>query len=221
MLWGAFAALGGGIAGNAIFKGGQELGRSALGQGVKRVGRNVTSKGGAAIRKGVDALRSTESFAYRSAKESAKVFDSSKFRTISEFSDTFTKKGAEKLAEHAPSFSNYFRPVKRTFADETLTGAAKKANNKEVRKSVNNLYLGFEMKKGYQAALAGVLIAGSAGSQIRQEVGDLAQNKNALVNTEYTGDLGRTQADMIGGVNQGRRDLGATGDIVLALNKRR
>lgn len=207
MLWGAFGALAGGLAGNALFKGGQALGRTAAGQAVKSAGRRASGAVGDAIR---GAVRGGP------AKQSAKFFN-----TVETFSDTFTRKGAAQVAKAAPSFSNYFKPVKRTFTQEGLEGAAKRANNRGVAKSVNNLYLGFRMKGGYQAALGAVLIAGAAGSQVRQEVGDLAQDKRALVNTEYTGDLGRTQADMIGGVNQGRRDLGATGDIVLALNKRR
>lgn len=117
------------------------------------------------------------------------------------------------IASHLPVGTNLFmKPVPRALPNASLTGAAAKAQQKMVNKSVNNLYLGMKLNVPTDIAVGAVVGAGTLGAAAYQHVRD-----------ESTGNAKMGQVNNIGLAPRlsGPPDMGATGDLVLALNRRR
>lgn len=185
-------------------------------------------------KRGLDSLAKTSiykgvsSFAKRNIKtgvqpvaNAAKGFGAAaKARQTARFSSTMGEKVASKLPLGTGAF---FKPVQRVLPNsaEGLTGAALKAQEKLIRKSKDNLYIGMKLNKPAQAAVAGAAVLGIAGKQAYSDIRKETYGDAMNTYTEQTGDMPRMNSDMVGGVQNGRRDLGASGDIVLAMNKRR
>lgn len=196
---GGFGALFGGVLGNVAYA------------GLKK-GMNTTAfkKFGSALKRATapigQAARTVDAAA--AAKRTAK------------FTGTF----GEEIASRLPrGFGTMFRPVPRAFpgSADNLVGAAKSAQEKMIQKSTNNLFMGVRMRKGAQAILGAGVVAGVAGKEALSEVRREAYNDPYSAEMTQAGEMPRASGDMIGSVQNGKRDLGATGDIVLALNKRR
>lgn len=117
------------------------------------------------------------------------------------------------ISSHLPKGTNLFmKPVPRALPNASLTGAAAKAQQKMVNKSVNNLYLGMKLNVPTDIAVGTVVGAGTLGAAAYQHVRD-----------ESTGNAKMGQVNNIGLAPRlsGPPDMGATGDLVLALNRRR
>lgn len=93
---------------------------------------------------------------------------------------------------------------------------------KTVIPDVNNFYTGLEMKPGLNAALTIGALAWGVGSKIVPALMDPNGSRAAATkNTEDVGSLPGMAGDAVGNVNSGRRDLGATGDIVFGMHNAR
>jgi hypothetical protein len=83
-----------------------------------------------------------------------------------------------------------------------------------------NLYTGLEMNRGLAIGITAGALAWGIGSSIASS--EVNKGKNAaLSNTEDVGSLGRMSGDAVGNVVGGRRNLGATGDMVFGMHNSR
>lgn len=89
-----------------------------------------------------------------------------------------------------------------------------------VKPHTSNLYTGLEMKRGLAVGLTAGLVAWGVGSAYFD--GKVNQGRDAaLRNTEDVGSLNRMGADAVGNVSGGKRNLGATGDMVFGMHNSR
>lgn len=145
----------------------------------------------------------------RTSMVKASVVSKSTAANIKKFSGTMGKP----IASHLPVGTSLFmKPVPRALPNASLTGAAAKAQQKMVNKSVNNLYLGMKLNVPTDIAFGAVAGAGALGAATYQHFRD-----------ESTGNAKMGQAAQAGLAPRlsGPPDMGATGDLVLALNRRR
>ena len=205
-----FSALLGSALGNTAYeigkKGIREGIEKGLFSGVSKVGKQFSNfaSGAKEAAASASAKRATEAAAARTTR----------------WTSTFGKKGAENVTG---LFDTIAKPVKRAMpgSADDLTGAAKKAQEKMIRKSTNNLFLGFRLNKPTQALIGAGIVTGLAINEGIKEVKSATYGNPYAGAMESAGDMPRMSGDMIGGVSNGRRDLGATGDLVLSLNRRR
>jgi hypothetical protein len=120
--------------------------------------------------------------------------------------------GFQKSTKKFSPIQAFTKQVDRVLPDISLTGAEAHAHEKLVNRSVQNLYLGRKLNVPTDLAV-GVIAGGAA----------LATSAYGALAKEVDGDPSKSMAAQAGLAPRlsGPPDLGASGDLVLALNRRR
>ena len=136
-----------------------------------------------------------------------------------------------KLAAKTAAEQAFFKGVKEVGVKGAIQGGPQYMSNvakrtagvalrpyKRVDPSWGNFFTGHELKGGVDKALAAGALAFGVGAGIKEAVFDDPKNS---VPAEYAGTLPGLSYDAVPNAAGGRRDLGATGDLVFGLHNQR